>query len=44
MHKSIQIWRDATASLFEMVQAMRNFPRYHKYTCACSHAEHGEEK
>ena len=32
MHKSIPIWRDATALLLEVEQAVRHFPRYHKYT------------
>jgi hypothetical protein len=32
MHKSIPIWRDATKLLLEVEQAVRHFPRYHKYT------------
>jgi len=32
IHKSIPIWRDATALLLETEQVVRNFPRYHKYT------------
>ena len=32
MHKSIPIWRDATALLVDIEQVVRHFPRYHKYT------------
>ena len=32
MHKSIPIWRDATALMLDMEQVVRHFPRYHKYT------------
>ena len=30
--KNIPIWRDANNLLLEMEQAVRHFPRYHKYT------------
>ena len=30
-HQQIPIWRDATRMLVEIEQAVRHFPRYHKY-------------
>lgn len=32
MHKTLPIWRDTNRLLLEMEQAVRHFPRYHKYT------------
>ncbi len=31
-HQQLPIWRDATRMLVEIEQAVRRFPRYHKYT------------
>ncbi|MDP2903621.1 MAG: four helix bundle protein [Methylovulum sp.] len=32
MNKTLPIWRDATNLLLEIEQAVKHFPRYHKYT------------
>jgi hypothetical protein len=32
MNKTLPIWRDANRLLLEVEQAVRHFPRYHKYT------------
>jgi four helix bundle protein len=32
MHKTLPIWRDANQLLLDIEQAVKHFPRYHKYT------------